>query len=81
MRLIPSLKGTFNYNVATVISFFSVLMTYFGVNYYLTGLHSYGKGSADGVSTAILASLVILVALIAIAYFRDLKFEKETRKN
>jgi hypothetical protein len=43
MRLIPSLKGVFNYNVASIFGFTAVLMTYFGVNYYLTGLHSYGK--------------------------------------
>lgn len=29
-------------NWASVIAFASVLMTYFGVNYYLTGMHSYG---------------------------------------
>jgi hypothetical protein len=26
-----------------------VIMTYYGVNYYLSGLHSYGAGSAPGV--------------------------------
>jgi hypothetical protein len=50
MRLIPSLKGVYNYTVASVIGFASVIMTYFGVNYYLSGLHSYGKGVADGVN-------------------------------
>lgn len=79
MRLIPGLKGIFNYNVASVLGFFSVLMTYFGVNYYLTGLHSYGKGSADGISTAILVTLAVLVLLMAFAWYRDYKFEKETQ--
>jgi ABC-type transport system involved in cytochrome c biogenesis permease subunit len=35
MRLIPSLKGFYNYNLAAIIGFLSVMMTYFGVNYYL----------------------------------------------
>lgn len=76
MRLIPSLKGVFNYNVASILGFVSVLMTYFGVNYYLSGLHSYGKGVADGVNPAVPASLVILGGLMVWAYFKDIQYEK-----
>jgi cytochrome c-type biogenesis protein CcsB len=32
-----------------------VIMTYYGVNYYLSGLHSYGAGSAPGVPWQIFA--------------------------
>ncbi len=44
LRFIPSLKSNFIYNVASTWAYFSVLMTYFGVNYYLSGLHSYAAG-------------------------------------
>ncbi|MFL9843403.1 cytochrome c biogenesis protein CcsA [Flavobacterium rhizosphaerae] len=44
MRLVPSLRGTWIYNLVSVFAYFSVLMTYFGVNFYLTGLHSYASG-------------------------------------
>lgn len=44
MRLIPGLKGLFAFNVATLFGLSSVIMTYFGVNYYLSGLHSYASG-------------------------------------
>ena len=44
LRFIPSLKSNFAYNVATTWAYSSVLMTYFGVNYYLSGLHSYAAG-------------------------------------
>ena len=44
MRLIPGLKGIFAFNFASIIGYFSVIMTYFGVNYYLSGLHSYASG-------------------------------------
>lgn len=77
MRLIPALKGVFNYNFASILGFASVLMTYFGVNYYLTGLHSYGKGVADGVNPAVPASFAILAGLIIWAYIKDSKYEKE----
>ena len=44
LRFIPALKSTFTYNVAAAWSYSTVLMTYFGVNYYLSGLHSYAAG-------------------------------------
>ncbi|MCX6291678.1 MAG: cytochrome c biogenesis protein CcsA [Bacteroidetes bacterium] len=45
LRLIPKLNGKYLFNVASVISFGSVLMTFFGVNYFLSkGMHSYGAG-------------------------------------
>ena len=44
LRFIPSLKSAFTYNVASAWSYSTVLMTYFGVNYYLSGLHSYAAG-------------------------------------
>ena len=36
----------------SIIAFASIVMTYFGVNFYLTGLHSYASG--DKVITRIL---------------------------
>ena len=45
MRFIPRLKGKYAFNVASVLSFASVIMTFIGVNYYLSkGMHSYGAG-------------------------------------
>jgi cytochrome c-type biogenesis protein CcsB len=44
MRFVPGLRGRFAFNWASVFAFSSILMTYFGVNFYLTGLHSYASG-------------------------------------
>jgi len=44
LRFIPSLKSSFAYNAASTWAYSTVLMTYFGVNYYLSGLHSYAAG-------------------------------------
>jgi hypothetical protein len=77
MRLIPGLKGIFNYNMASVLGFASVLMTYFGVNYYLSGLHSYGKGSADGVNPAVPIFFALLGALMIWAYIKNARYERE----
>ena len=45
IRFIPLLKGktTWCFNLLSVVAILSVIMTLFGVNYYLSGLHSYGK--------------------------------------
>ncbi|MEY3001637.1 MAG: hypothetical protein RLZZ428_12, partial [Pseudomonadota bacterium] len=38
LRFVPALKSNFIFNVASLWSYSTVLMTYFGVNYYLRGL-------------------------------------------
>ena len=80
MRLIPPLKGVFNYNFASILGFASVMMTYFGVNYYLSGLHSYGKGVADGVNPAVPGSFAVLAGLIIWAYIKDSRYQKAKLK-
>lgn len=59
MRLVPGLRGLFAFNWAAVIAFGSILMTYFGVNFYLTGLHSYASGDQ------IISYQFIIIALVA----------------
>ena len=44
MRLVPGLRGQWIYNFASIVAFASIMMTYFGVNFYLVGLHSYASG-------------------------------------
>ena len=44
MRLVPGLRGQWSYNFASIVAFASIMMTYFGVNFYLVGLHSYASG-------------------------------------
>ena len=44
MRFVPRLNDTFLFTVAATWAYGTVLMTYFGVNYYLSGLHSYAAG-------------------------------------
>ena len=75
MRLIPSLKGLYNYTIASVLAFASVLMTYFGVNYYLSGLHSYGRGSVDSVHWAVFVIIGVIVGLMLISNFKQKNLE------
>ncbi len=66
MRMIPSLKGLVSFNIGSVLAFGSVLMTYLGVNYYLTGMHSYGKG--DSVPAIGWVYYIVITVAVVIVY-------------
>ncbi len=70
MRLVPGLRGLFAFNWAAVIAFGSILMTYFGVNFYLTGLHSYASGDQIISYQFILIALFLWVALGVVAKYK-----------
>jgi len=63
MRFIPNLRGNFAFNVATIFGFASVIMTYFGVNYYLSGLHSYAAGDPVPIPTWVYFSVVAVIII------------------
>ena len=75
MRMIPGLKGLFAFNVGSVFAYFSVLMTYFGVNYYLSGLHSYAQGDPMPIPNFVYYSVAGLIALAILAYFAERKHQ------
>lgn len=68
-RLIPGLRGRYIFNVLSVFGFASILMTYFGVNFYLAGLHSYAKGDPAPTPAWMYYFVGALVALAIAAYF------------
>lgn len=74
MRLVPGLRNRLIFNIASVLAFGSILMTYFGVNFYLAGLHSYAKDDQEISITYILASLFIITAISVLAHFKHHKF-------
>jgi cytochrome c-type biogenesis protein CcsB len=76
MRFIPGFKGLFALNLAAVIGFFSVIMTYFGVNYYLSGMHSYAAGDPVPVPDFVYWTVGIIILVAATAWFRNRKAEK-----
>lgn len=43
MRLVPRFNSVIAFNIGSVFALLSVLMTFFGVNYLMGGLHSYGN--------------------------------------
>ena len=49
----------------------SVAMTYFGVNYFLSGLHSYAQGDAPEVPGWVYVAAVIAVIIVIAAFISD----------
>jgi cytochrome c-type biogenesis protein CcsB len=76
-RFVPGLRGKWIYNVMSVFAFYSIMMTYFGVNFYLTGLHSYASGDKVVTPSFVYYSVACVVILAAAAYFRNKKFNKK----
>ncbi|MBL1244282.1 MAG: cytochrome c biogenesis protein CcsA [Sulfurimonas sp.] len=68
LRFIKSLYSEFNFSVISLLSFTSVLMTYFGVNYYLAGMHSYGKGDPVPIPDFVPVTYSILAVVILLAF-------------
>lgn len=73
MHRIPGMRGTFAFNLASFISYSSVMMTYFGVNYFLGGMHSYASGSSFTIPGAIYVALAVLTLLSVLAYRQRVK--------
>ncbi|BAO56275.1 cytochrome c biogenesis protein CcsA [Nonlabens marinus] len=73
LRLVPGLKGRWTFNLWSVLAFYSVMMTYFGVNFYLSGLHSYASGDQIFSYQAVVISLAVIGALAAVARWREKK--------
>ncbi len=69
MRLVPGLRGRWFYSLMSVIAFASVLMTYFGVNFYLAGLHSYASGDQI-ISVKFIAIACGMVAVLGFFGYR-----------
>lgn len=70
MRLVPGLRGDFKYNVASIFAYASIMMTYFGVNFYLVGLHSYASGDKPITPTFVFVTIGFYIALSVLAYYR-----------
>jgi cytochrome c-type biogenesis protein CcsB len=71
MRFIPGLKGNFAFNFASLIGYFSILMTYFGVNYYLSGLHSYAAGDPVPIPDFVYYALGVITILSVWAFVKE----------
>ena len=75
LRFIKSIYSEFNFAVIAMLSYTSVIMTYFGVNYYLAGLHSYAKGDPVPIPDFVPVTYLVIFVIVALA-FRNRKLAK-----
>jgi hypothetical protein len=66
MRFIPVLRNKFTFNMVSMFAIWTIIMTYFGVNYYLSGLHSYAAGDPMPIPTFVyyLFAFMVLSAIL-----------------
>ena len=67
MRFVSGMKSNFLFNAASVVAYSSIIMTYFGVNYYLSGLHSYAAGDPVPVPVWVYYAVAVVALSIALA--------------
>jgi hypothetical protein len=60
-----------------IVAFASIMMTYFGVNFYLAGLHSYASGEKVITPTFIYYSIAGVAMLGALSYWKYNRYYKK----
>ncbi len=69
LHLVKKWNGLWLFNLTSTIAFTSVLMTFFGVNYFLSGMHSYAQNDqTSGFFHYFYVALFIMVILAFFSY-------------
>ncbi len=70
LRFVPRMKRNypFNFAVATTLAYSSIVMTFVGVNYYLSGMHSYAAGEPVPVPAYLYYIIAAVALIIALAW-------------
>ncbi len=76
MRLIPGLRGRWLFNFLSILALGSILFTYFGVNFYLSGLHAYQSGG-DIANQKIMITLGVIAVIGFFSYRKYRRYYKK----
>ncbi len=69
LHLVKRWNNPWLFNLTSVVAFASVLMTFFGVNYFLSGMHSYGQNdNVNGIFTYLYMALGVVVVLAFLSH-------------
>jgi cytochrome c-type biogenesis protein CcsB len=74
MHLIPGFRGNYAMSLAALLGYGTVMMTYFGVNYYLSGMHSYAQGDPVPVPAFVYYTLAVILIVSLASYFKERRF-------
>ncbi len=75
MAYTPGLRTDYTFNLFSLAGFSSVIMTYFGVNYYLSGLHSYAAGDPVPIPTFVYYTVAIIIVVALAAWLNERKYQ------
>lgn len=67
LRMIPKYCNQFVFALWSMFAYWIIIMTYFGVNYFLTGLHSYAAGEAAQIPNYVYWGFALMVVLALFA--------------
>ena len=73
LRFIPKLNTPIVLSAVTLVGFSSVIMTFLGVNYYLSGMHSYGQGTPPTLPNSLFVVIVVVLSVIFLAFRAERK--------
>ncbi len=77
MHNIKGLNSPFSFNLGSLLGFSSILMTYFGVNYFLSAsMHSYAAGDTPAVPIGAYVAVMVVLVLMYWAYFNQQRMSK-----
>ncbi|RBQ29131.1 cytochrome c biogenesis protein CcsA [Aliarcobacter vitoriensis] len=68
LKYIKNVINDYILSLLSVISYFSIIMTYFGVNYFLSGKHSYAAGEPIHIPNFIYFILIIIILTILLSF-------------
>lgn len=74
MGYVPGLKTDYSFSFASLVALSSVIMTYFGVNYYLSGLHSYAAGDPVPIPSFVYYTVAVVAIVSITAYISERRF-------
>ncbi|OCL82862.1 Cytochrome c biogenesis protein CcsA [Arcobacter porcinus] len=74
LRFIKQLNNPYTLAAASMLAFSTILMTYLGVNFYLSGMHSYATGDPVPIPMWAYFTTIVAIMTVVLAYRnRDLK--------
>lgn len=77
LRYIPALAGKFTFNLVSLWGYTAILFTFFGVNFYLVGLHSYAQGDGLAEIPSWISYTIVTFALFSLlSYLRFRNYKK-----
>lgn len=67
IRFVPRLNNQYAFATLSMFAYWSIIMTYFGVNFYLSGMHSYAAGDPLPVPNFVYVAIIIMIAIALLA--------------